>query len=99
MPDRTVPPTPGPWIVRSGSVYHPREKGVYVPIAHMDRNTPETAPAERDSNAYMCAAAPEMLAACERALAAMTKPQHPREADWAVEALIRAIKLARGNER
>lgn len=63
--------TPGPWVFAYGSVY----KGTFetltdhnsLRIALMDRNEPQTQPTERDANARLIAAAPELLAACEAA--------------------------------
>ena len=36
-----------------------------IPIARMDRNPPETTPTERDRNAHLIAAAPDLLEVCE----------------------------------
>ena len=52
--------TPGPWDVSSGMVWH---EG--TPIARMDRETPDTTPVERDCNARLIAAAPELLEAVD----------------------------------
>jgi hypothetical protein len=50
--------TPGPWQVNSGAV----ETVSGIPIARMDREPSNgTMPVERDCNAYLCAASPEML--------------------------------------
>ncbi len=50
--------TPGPWIVDSGAVYTTHS----IPIAKMDREQGNgTLPVERDNNAHLIAAAPEML--------------------------------------
>jgi hypothetical protein len=54
--------TPGPWTVAYGSVYS--ESGE-CRIAYMDRDEPMTKPTERDANAQLIAAAPEMLEALE----------------------------------
>lgn len=55
---REYPPTPGPWHVVSGAV----ETLDGTPIASMDRESGNgTAPTERDSNAALIAAAPEMF--------------------------------------
>ena len=54
--------TKGPWIVVSGQVETPEG----IPIARMAREPQNgTTPVERDCNAYLCAAAPEMLAILE----------------------------------
>ena len=62
--------TPGPWVVAYGSVYRDLpgicENGG-IRIAQMDRSEPHTAPTERDANARLIAAAPELLAALESA--------------------------------
>ena len=63
--------TPGPWKVRNGSVYHAHMFGNGwddIPIAKMDRETRETGPTERDANATLIAAAPELLKALEAIL-------------------------------
>ena len=65
--------TPGPWIMHSGMVWkdgpdvYPKGKGLDgIPIARMDRERENgTMPCERDANARLIAAAPELLAACE----------------------------------
>lgn len=49
--------TPGRWEVRNGSVY----TTTGTPIAHMDRRTFDTSPVERDANARLIAAAPDLL--------------------------------------
>lgn len=57
--------TPGPWQVNSGAVF--TESG--APIANMVRDETATAagiaPWERDKNAHLIAAAPELLEALE----------------------------------
>lgn len=62
--------TPGSWVFAYGSVY--REDTLHdessIRIALMDRNEPHTTPCERDANARLIAAAPDLLAACEAAL-------------------------------
>ena len=67
--------TPGPWVYESGMVYAARglrddlDPGG-IPIARMDRETGNgTQPAERDMNARLIAAAPDMLAALEALIA------------------------------
>ena len=62
--------TPGPWEVESGMVQTVCEHdcklevkcGVHIPIAWMDREA-GTLPCERDANAHLIAAAPELLEA------------------------------------
>ncbi len=57
--------TSGPWKVVTGAVF--TEGG--VPIAMMDRETGNgTLPVERDHNAYLIAAAPDLLEAAKGAL-------------------------------
>lgn len=62
--------TPGSWVFAYGSVY--REDTLHdessIRIALMDRNEPHTTPCERDANARLIAAAPDLLAACEAAM-------------------------------
>jgi hypothetical protein len=61
--------TPGPWEVDSGMVQTVTEHtcktpgcGVHIPIALMDRNPDNgTVPTERDANAYLIAASPDMF--------------------------------------
>lgn len=53
--------TPGPWTCHSGMVWQGD-----MPIARMDREPGNgTTPIERDANAHLIAAAPDLLAACE----------------------------------
>ena len=55
--------TPGPWRYDSGMVY---TADLSIPIARMDREPGNgTFGAERDANARLIAAAPDLLAACE----------------------------------
>jgi hypothetical protein len=58
--------TPGNWVFAYGAVY--REDTLHdegsIRIALMDRNEAHTTPCERDANARLIAAAPELLAAC-----------------------------------
>lgn len=56
--------TPGPWEFIYGSVYKQDGRGFSeegLRIALMDRNEPRTEPCERDANARLIAAAPELL--------------------------------------
>lgn len=64
--------TPGPWTCHSGAVYvdgpnvYPKGEEDGIPIAKMDREVGNgTIPVERDCNAHLIAAAPEMFAALE----------------------------------
>lgn len=70
--------TPGPWTVDSGSVWTQRpayEDGTqYARVAYMDRDCEYTRPTERDANARLIAAAPELLEALQRILYAATAP-------------------------
>ena len=62
--------TPGPWVCHSGAVYKdgpnvwPKGEENGIPIAKMDRE-PDNGiiPVERDANARLIAAAPELLKA------------------------------------
>lgn len=65
-----TPFTPGPWVFAYGAVYradtlHDESS---IRIALMDRNEPHTTPVERDANARLIAAAPELYSACQAAL-------------------------------
>lgn len=57
--------TAGPWYAVTGSVWTtpggPDDGGTHV--AMMDREEPKTKPVERDANAHLIAAAPDMLEA------------------------------------
>jgi hypothetical protein len=59
--------TPGPWICHSGAVWqdgphvYPKGNADGIPIARMDREDRRTTPVERDNNAKLIAAAPELL--------------------------------------
>lgn len=62
--------TPGPWIEHSGMVWKdgpnvwPKGESVGIPIACMDRESGNgTMPTERDANARLIAAAPDLLEA------------------------------------
>ena len=61
--------TPGPWTVDSGAVYTAWADNQSPPqrrrIAFMDREEPLTRPVERDANALLAAAAPELLEVLE----------------------------------
>ncbi len=63
--------TPGPWKCHSGMVWKADETEDGYPIARMERETPKTIPTERDANAHLIAAAPELLEACEDLLQAL----------------------------
>ena len=64
--ETTTGHTPGPWKVVSGAV----ETGSGIPIASMDRESGNgTLPVERDENARLIAAAPDLRSACSSALA------------------------------
>jgi hypothetical protein len=55
------PHTPGPWCYESGLVTSDRGT-----VAYMDRENPKTRPVERDSNARLIAACPNLEALAER---------------------------------
>ena len=86
--------TPGPWTCHSGMVWaETTADSDGYPIAHMDRNTDRTKPTERDANARLIAAAPEILesliemtsslvAAIECGVVALD-PNDENDADWA----------------
>ena len=67
--------TPGPWVCHSGMVWKdgpevwPQGQENGIPIARMDRDTPETAPTERDANAHLIAAAPDLFQALDELVA------------------------------
>lgn len=54
-------PTPGPWVYEYGAIYSP----AVGRIGLADRDNPLTKPWERDCNARLMAAAPDLLAALE----------------------------------
>ena len=85
--------TPGPWHVASGSVYS--ETG--ATIAHMFRE-PERGntirPVERDTNAALIAAAPDMYEALETALAGFTNIGKPGVMSAAMHAIRAALAKA-----
>ena len=66
------PHTAEPWVCHSGSIYQARpvdaDGWATNRIANMDRDNPETAPVERDSNAHRAVA-------CVNALAGIDKPE------------------------
>jgi hypothetical protein len=57
--------TKGPWICHSGMVWKPDSSEDGIPIARMARDDNRTMPVERDANASLIAASPEMLEALE----------------------------------
>lgn len=62
--------TPGPWEVIGGAVYTATEHiGTAARIASMDREELRTKPVERDANAHLIAAAPDLLEALKLSLA------------------------------
>jgi hypothetical protein len=62
--------TPAPWVAQCGSVYTKASVGedgyATVCVARMDREEPSTVPTERDANARLIAAAPDLLAEVKR---------------------------------
>lgn len=72
--------TPGPWVVCSGMVETvptdtPHHEHCGIPIAHMDRTPGNgTLPVERDANARLIAAAPDLLTALEEMV--LSSPYH-----------------------
>ncbi len=61
--------TPGPWMLVNGAVYKQRgDHKMLVTIAHMDRAEHHTKPVERDANARLIAAAPDLLEALQEIL-------------------------------
>ena len=64
--------TPGPWVCHSGMVWKdgpnvfPKGNENGIPICRMDREPGNgTVPVERDANACLISAAPELLEACK----------------------------------
>lgn len=85
MKSETVKHTPGPWIFAYGSVYRGDEtiNDENAPrIALMDRNEPTTQPTERDANARLIAAAPDLLEACRVACAALNEAGEKYYEQW-----------------
>lgn len=72
--------TPGPWEYESGSIW----SDLAGRIGRADRDNPTTCPTERDANARLMAASPELLAACELALRILDRDglQHIRGEAW-----------------
>lgn len=71
--------TPGPWVCHSGMVWTgvTEHDAREYPIARMDRDTPHTSPTDRDANARLIAAAPDMLEALERIISEMDAIKDP----------------------
>ena len=65
--------TPGPWKYSTGSVYKAESVDAdgypTSAIEHMDRENPDTFGAERDANARLIAAAPDLLEALQELVA------------------------------
>jgi hypothetical protein len=86
--------TPGPWEVSSGMVQTIREHecklpgcGTHIPIAYMDRTPGNgTLPVERDCNAHLIAAAPDLLYALQKCVEEM----EGRNAAWGCTARAKA---------
>lgn len=87
--------TPGPWVCASGMVwvYDPstwaggdtESTKEAIPIARMDREPGNgTAPWERDANAHLIAAAPELLEAAEMGLG-LIEAEHSSMSDGTPE--------------
>jgi len=102
--------TPGPWSVQNGAVYgcnNPKHgssphvcalDNTPIRIASMDRDGPNKvhAPTERDANARLIAAAPDMLQALERMVAVYEYVTQIRHDDDALAQAIAAIAKAQG---
>lgn len=101
--------TPGPWEVDSGMVQTVAEHdcktpgcGVRVPIAYMDRKPGNgTLPVERDANAQLISAAPDLLDAARTVLARVNHtnihtPIEDMRSTW--ELLKKAIDKAEGRK-
>lgn len=93
--------TKGPWKVKNGAVYTEKE----APIAKMVRDDSALEagiyPVERDANARLIAAAPEMLEALELAAAyieEITKDSRNADNGQTIETLNKVIAKAEGRE-
>ncbi len=91
--------TPGPWIEEGGSVF--TEAG-RLPIANMERDTNKAQgipPVERDQNAKLIAAAPEMLAAIDGLHGLLTADMNALM-PWhgEIQVLLNAADKARGEK-
>lgn len=91
--------TPGPWACLHGSVYtQPLAGAPIAPIARMDREAGNgTSPVERDANAHLIAAAPELLDALEEVLGAAYAEGYTLPT-WIDDAARAALAKARGEE-
>lgn len=82
--------TPGPWQVNSGMV----ETATGIPIAWMDRKPNNgTMPVERDQNAKLVAAAPELLEALKAMLKAYAPKADFSKPDELHSAVLASIKV------
>lgn len=93
--------TPGPWTCHSGRIYTdgptvwPKGGDLGIPIADINREKGNgTAPVERDENARLIAAAPDLLEACE-AIAKLADGQGMRNLMTVAGQASRAIEKAK----
>lgn len=89
--------TPGPWLYYNNMVFEARRFPI-SPIAIIDQSAPHMTPAQRDQTGKLIAAAPELLAACETAIAVMTHRLARPNATQILTALQSAIAKATGTE-
>lgn len=93
--------TPGPWQVDSGMVQTEAERlssGLPIPIAWMDREPNNgTMPVERDANAQLIAAAPELLSALKKFVEIMRPVALTTAEENALWQCEKAIDKAEGN--
>ena len=90
--------TPGPWFIN-------KRAAMFIECAHRgiasctgaDNRSPDNLEAENKANARLIAAAPDLLAACKAALAALSQPMtYPADIEAAKKWLTDAAAKAEG---
>lgn len=90
----TTQHTPGPWVLSAHSAYPPQYIGIYDKLG----NWYAVAEARGSwANARLIAASPDLLTACESALALLSNPNaEPGDADAVTAILKTALAKAKG---